>query len=99
MNVYDKLQLPSMSRSSLLYFSGWMAASRLAGWMDGNRNNRSLTQFSEAGTRLSLAIKQLLHLFCQFGLLGPPGATWGLSGPVLGQFVELGTNFAGLRPP
>ena len=35
----------------------------------------------------------------QFGLICPLGATWELSGPILGQFAELGANYADLRPP
>ena len=33
-----------------------------------------------------------------FGLLGPLGASWELSGPIFGQFAEFGRNFPNLGP-
>ena len=43
-------------------------------------------------------IKTVITSISQFGLLGPLGVTWELSGPVFGQFAELGANFAVSRP-
>ena len=45
-----------------------------------------------------IKIKTVITSISQFGILGPIGATLDLSGPILGQFVELGANFADWRP-